>query len=87
MGELLVHGTQEYVKLVENARHVRRGGAREDVQDFLAAIHRIQQIEHETDEAQRAIKRALVARRRRLRARCSCCPRPSRATSSRRPTD
>ena len=59
LSELLVHGTQEYVKLVENARHVRRGGAREDVQDFLAAIHRIQQIEHDTDEAQRGIKRAL----------------------------
>jgi uncharacterized protein Yka (UPF0111/DUF47 family) len=61
LSELLVHGTQEYVKLVENARHVRRGGAREDVHDFLAAIHRIQQIEHDTDEAQRGIKRALVA--------------------------
>ena len=61
LGELLVHGTQEYVKVIETARFVRRGGAREDVQDFLAAIHRIQQIEHETDEAQRGIKRALVA--------------------------
>jgi uncharacterized protein Yka (UPF0111/DUF47 family) len=60
LSELLVHGTQEYVKLVENARHVRRGGAREDVHDFLAAIHRIQQIEHDTDEAQRGIKRALL---------------------------
>ena len=61
LGELLVHGTQEYVKLVENARHVRRGGAREDVHDFLAAVHRIQQIEHDTDEAQRGIKRALMS--------------------------
>ena len=61
LGELLVHGTQEYVKLVETARFVRRGGAREDVHDFLAAVHRIQQIEHQTDEAQRAVKRALVA--------------------------
>jgi uncharacterized protein Yka (UPF0111/DUF47 family) len=31
------------------------------VQDFLAAIHRIQQIEHDVDQAQRDIKRALVA--------------------------
>jgi uncharacterized protein Yka (UPF0111/DUF47 family) len=61
LGELLVHGTQEYVKVIETARHVRRGGAREDVHDFLAAIHRIQQIEHDTDEAQRGIKRALIA--------------------------
>jgi uncharacterized protein Yka (UPF0111/DUF47 family) len=61
LGELLVHGTQEYVKLVETARFVRRGGAREDVHDFLAAVHRIQQIEHQTDEAQRAVKVALMA--------------------------
>ena len=60
LGELLVHGAQEYVKAVESARHVRRGGAREDVQDFLSGIHRIQQIERETDEAQRGIKRALL---------------------------
>jgi uncharacterized protein Yka (UPF0111/DUF47 family) len=60
LGELLVHGTQEYVKVIETARYVRRGGAREDVHDFLAAIHRIQQIEHDTDEAQRGIKRALI---------------------------
>jgi uncharacterized protein Yka (UPF0111/DUF47 family) len=60
LGELLVRGTQEYVKVVESARHVRRGGLREDVQDFLAGIHRIQEIEHDTDEAQRAIKRELV---------------------------
>ncbi len=60
LAELLVHGTQEYVKAVESARHVRRGGAREDVQDFLAGIHRIQQIEREADEAQRALKRELL---------------------------
>jgi uncharacterized protein Yka (UPF0111/DUF47 family) len=60
LGELVVHGTQEYVKAVESARHVRRGGAREDVQDFLAGIHRIQKIEHDADEAQRSIKRELL---------------------------
>ena len=60
LSELLVQGTQEYVKVVESARHVRRGGLREDVQDFLAGIHRIQEIEHDTDEAQRAIKRKLM---------------------------
>jgi uncharacterized protein Yka (UPF0111/DUF47 family) len=60
LGELLVQGTREYVKIVESARHVRRGGLRDDVQDFLAGIHRIQEIEHDADEAQRGIKRELI---------------------------
>ncbi|MGZ5039974.1 MAG: hypothetical protein ACXWBQ_04455 [Usitatibacter sp.] len=62
LGELLVQGTKEYLKVVESARHVRRGGVREDIQDFLAGIHRIQEIEHGADETQRDIKRELVAR-------------------------
>ena len=60
LGELLVQATQEYVKLVETARHVRRGGAREDMQDFLDATHRVMALEHATDEAQRGIETALA---------------------------
>jgi uncharacterized protein Yka (UPF0111/DUF47 family) len=62
LAELLVQGAQEYVKVVESARHVRRGGLREDTQDFLAAAHRIQEIEHGADSAQRAIRAELLAR-------------------------
>ena len=61
LSELLVQGGQEYIKVIETARLVRRGGQREDMQDFLEAIHRIVAIEHQTDESQRAIKRALLA--------------------------
>jgi len=61
LAEIVVQGAQEYVKAIESARHVRRGGLRDDVQDFLAAIHRIQEIEHGADTAQRAIKRELLA--------------------------
>jgi uncharacterized protein Yka (UPF0111/DUF47 family) len=60
LGDLLVQGAQEYLKAVETARHVRRGGAREDTQDFLEAIHRIMQMERRTDEAQRGVKIALA---------------------------
>jgi uncharacterized protein Yka (UPF0111/DUF47 family) len=61
LAELLVQGGQEYIKVIETARLVRRGGQREDMQDFLEAIHRIVTIEHQTDESHRAIKRALLA--------------------------
>ena len=60
LGELLVQAAQEYVKVVETARHVRRGGAREDMQDFLDSTHRIMALEHQTDEAQRGIEIALA---------------------------
>ena len=60
LGALLVQATQEYVKVVETARHVRRGGAREDMQDFLDATHRVMALEHETDDAQRGIETALA---------------------------
>jgi uncharacterized protein Yka (UPF0111/DUF47 family) len=61
LAELLVQGGQEYIKVIETARLVRRGGQREDMQDFLEAIHHIIAIEHQTDESHRAIKRALLA--------------------------
>lgn len=61
LAELMVQGGQEYIKVLETARLVRRGGQREDMQDFLEAIHRIVTIEHQTDDSHRAIKRALLA--------------------------
>jgi uncharacterized protein Yka (UPF0111/DUF47 family) len=61
LAELLVQGGQEYIKVIETARLVRRGGQREDMQDFLEAIHHIIAIEHQTDESHRSIKRALLA--------------------------
>ena len=61
LAELLVQAAQEYVKLVETARSVRRGGAREDMQDFLEAVHRVIALEHDTDAAQREIEALLAA--------------------------
>jgi len=57
---LLVQGAQEYVKVLETARFVRRGAAREDMQDFLEAIHRIMAVEHQTDNVERGVEAALV---------------------------
>lgn len=60
LARLLVEGTQEYLKALENARGVRRSGSPDDMRDFLAAIHRIVAIEQESDTAERAVRRALV---------------------------
>ena len=61
LADLLVDGAQEYLKALTTARHVRRGGDRDDVRDFLEAVHRITTVEHESDQAQRSIKSALLA--------------------------
>jgi uncharacterized protein Yka (UPF0111/DUF47 family) len=58
---LLVQGAQEYVKVLESARYVRRGAAREDMQDFLEAVHRIMAVENQTDKVERGVEAALVA--------------------------
>jgi hypothetical protein len=41
LAALLVTGSREWVKCLESATHVRRGGAREDLQDFLEAVDRV----------------------------------------------
>jgi len=61
LGGLLAQAAQEYVKVIETARHVRRGGAREDMQDFLEATHRVMALEHQTDEAHRGVEATLAA--------------------------
>ncbi|MBO0860903.1 MAG: DUF47 family protein [Chloracidobacterium sp.] len=58
---LLVQGAQEYLKALETARYINRGAAREDLQDFLEAVHRIMTIERQTDDAQRRAKGLLTA--------------------------
>ena len=59
LASLLVVGAQESVKMYESARHVTREGAREDMQDFFAAVDRVVAIEHDTDDAERAVTTAL----------------------------
>jgi uncharacterized protein Yka (UPF0111/DUF47 family) len=58
---LLVQGVQEYVKALETAREVRRGSAREDVQDFLDAIHRLTALERRSDDAEREVEAAAAS--------------------------
>jgi uncharacterized protein Yka (UPF0111/DUF47 family) len=57
----LLAGAQESVKMYEAASHVTREGAREDLQDFFAAIDRIVAIERESDVTERAVTTTLLA--------------------------
>jgi uncharacterized protein Yka (UPF0111/DUF47 family) len=67
LAQLLVECTQAFVRGVEAARHIHRGGARSDIEDFLAAVDRIIEIEHATDAAQRRLTASLVTESRDFR--------------------
>jgi uncharacterized protein Yka (UPF0111/DUF47 family) len=57
---LLVEGTQEYLKAIENVRGIHRSGSPDDMRDFLESIHRIMAIEQQSDTTERAVRKALV---------------------------
>jgi len=61
LSALLVAGAQESVKMFEAASHVTREGAREDLQDFFAAVDGVIAIEHDTDRAERTVTTTLLA--------------------------
>jgi uncharacterized protein Yka (UPF0111/DUF47 family) len=61
LAALLVAGSQELVKCLESARPIGRGGARADVEDFLAAVDRLVTLEQQTDEASRGVTASALA--------------------------
>lgn len=60
LAERLVAGGQEFVKALEIVRGFGAAASREDLQDFLGAIHRIGRVEHETDELKRRVATELA---------------------------
>ncbi len=60
LARLLVDGAQEYLRALETVRSLRPGGPRDDMQEFLEAIHRIMRVERQSDVAQRSVKLSLA---------------------------
>ena len=60
IARLVLRASREYLRAVQLSLELRRGGPREDMDAFLASAHQAIELEHETDDAQRAIHRALV---------------------------
>jgi len=52
---IIADASQEWVKAVGHAQHVQRHGPRDDADDFLTAIDRLSALEHDADDAERAI--------------------------------
>ncbi len=56
----VTHASRELVKALAASRHARRGVPREDMDDFLQAVHAIRTMEHASDQAEREVKRTLA---------------------------
>jgi uncharacterized protein Yka (UPF0111/DUF47 family) len=57
----VAHASRELVKALAASRHARRGVPREDMDDFLQAVHAIRTMEHASDLAEREVKRSLAS--------------------------
>jgi uncharacterized protein Yka (UPF0111/DUF47 family) len=60
LAALLDDTAREWVKALAHAAHVKDPGAAEDTDDFLTAIDRIAALEHQSDDAERALTAAAV---------------------------
>ncbi len=58
--EPVANASRELVKALAASRHARRGVPREDMDDFLQAVHAIRTMEHASDLAEREVKRTLA---------------------------
>jgi uncharacterized protein Yka (UPF0111/DUF47 family) len=61
LSDLLISGAQAFQHAIGAAQYVHRGGARENMQQFLEAIDSVVTVEHETDEREREVTVALVS--------------------------
>ncbi len=57
---LVLAAARAYLRATVLGREVQRGGPREDMDGFLEAVHRVVDLERETDEVQRSVHAALV---------------------------
>jgi pyruvate, orthophosphate dikinase len=60
IARIVLSAAREFLRAVELSTELHRGWPREDVDDFLGAVHRVIELEREADAAQRAVHRALA---------------------------
>ena len=60
MSEIALSASQEFLKALCAAQYVQKGYTREDIEDFLAPVDRILNLERDEDEAFRAVQRVIM---------------------------
>jgi uncharacterized protein Yka (UPF0111/DUF47 family) len=61
LADLLAEASQEWIKALGHAAQIGRSAGREETEDFLTAIDRISALEHQADDAERALTVSIVA--------------------------
>lgn len=56
LAELIIQGSREYLKAIENAKHIQNSTSREEIDDFLQAVDNVFTLEHRSDDALRNAK-------------------------------
>jgi len=62
LADLLVEGSQEWIKALGHAGAIGSGATHEDADDFLVAVDRVLALEHAADDAERALRYEAVQR-------------------------
>ena len=60
LADLLAQASQEWIKALGHAAQIGRAASRAETEDFLTAIDRIAALEHEADDAERALTATAV---------------------------
>ena len=60
LADLLAEASQEWVKALGHAAQIGRAAGQDETEDFLTAIDRIAALEHEADDAERAVTASAV---------------------------
>jgi uncharacterized protein Yka (UPF0111/DUF47 family) len=60
LAELLVEASQEWIKAVGHATQIGRSASHAETEDFLTAIDRVSALEHQADDAERALEAVAV---------------------------
>ena len=61
LGDLLAEASQEWIKALGHASQIGRSAGRAETEDFLNAIDRVSALEHQADDAERALAASAVA--------------------------
>jgi uncharacterized protein Yka (UPF0111/DUF47 family) len=60
LAELLVEASQEWIKALGDGKEIGRAAGSDETQDFLAAFDRLAALEHQADDAERAVTAAAI---------------------------
>ena len=56
LADLVIQGSREYLKAIENAKYIQNSTSREEIEDFLQAVDNVFIVEHRSDDALRNAK-------------------------------